>query len=93
MLLVAILVDNLAVVFEVVGGFSASMISYGLPGSLYLIMAHHTPDANRSVESELGRRRNTIGAVLMVLVSVINFIFVIAKQFVAAEDKGLEGAT
>ena len=83
-LMAAILTNDIAVVFEIVGGFGCCITGYGLPGLLYLNMIRN-PEANHAVETSRQRTCNKIGAVVMIMTSIVNFLLVIAKQFVSSE--------
>ena len=54
------------------------MLGFGLPGLLYLIMIRD-PKANIGVETKGQRTCNKVGAVLVIALSLINFVFVVIK--------------
>ena len=77
-LVTAIFITDLGLVFDIAGGFGACMLSFGLPGVLYLIMVRD-PKAKVGVETKGQRTCNQVGAVLMITLSVVNFVLVVIK--------------
>ena len=75
----AITVDNLGIVFEFVGAFGTSVVSFTMPGLMYLLILRN-PNAFTELESGKVRLLNIIGSILMILLSVLNMILVLFKQ-------------
>ena len=76
----AILIQDIAIVFNFVGAFGLSLTSFALPGLIYLKLMK---DMNvRLMESTKSRKWNVFGAYLMIVICCTNIIFVVIKSIV-----------
>ena len=74
----AIFVDNIATVFEFVGAFGLSLMSFTLPGAMYLMILKN-PKALHEIESDKERKWNKVGSIFMIALSIFNMLLVIIK--------------
>lgn len=77
----AIFIEDLAIVFDFVGAFGSCILTFTLPGTLYLLLQRNER-ANHSIESDKARKCNVIGSYAAIFISIINMIMVIVKIFV-----------
>ena len=82
----AILVKDIGAVFEFVGAFGISFTSFALPGLMYLVMVRK-PSARKGLETDKQRRRNTVGSICMICLSLFNILLVIFKQLRATDSE------
>ena len=75
----AIFITNIAVVFEFVGAFGLSIMSFTIPGLMYLLILRNEK-ALTELESDRQRFWNSIGSYLVIALSVVNMILVVVKQ-------------
>lgn len=78
-ILTSVFIDDVSLVFDFVGSFGLSLISFMLPGILYLLILRN-PKANHRIESSAVRKWNIAGAVFSILLSLFNIALVIVKQ-------------
>ena len=78
-ILTSVFIDDVSLVFDFVGSFGLSLISFMLPGILYLLILRN-PKANHQIESSAVRKWNIAGAVLSILLSLLNIALVIVKS-------------
>lgn len=74
----AILVADVAIVFDFVGAFGLSITSFTLPACMYLILQRNEK-AFHEVESSKQRKCNHIGSYCALTLSIVNMILVIVK--------------
>lgn len=77
-ILTSVFIDDISMVFDFVGSFGLSLISFMLPGVLYLLILRN-PKAKHEIESSALRKWNIAGAVLSILLSLFNIALVIVK--------------
>ena len=76
---VSLFVEDISVVFDFVGSFGLSVISFLLPGVLYLLILRKA-DAKHQIESKKLRCWNIAGAIFVILLSLFNMGLVIMKS-------------
>ena len=79
--LTSVFIDDVSLVFDFVGSFGLSIVSFMLPGILYLLILRN-PKANHQIETRGLRGWNIAGAILVILLSILNIGLVIAKQVI-----------
>ena len=74
----SIFIDDIGVLFEFVGAFGLTIMSFTLPSVMYLVMIRKEK-AFLEIESDRQRLWNKIGSYFMIALSIVNMVLVIVK--------------
>ena len=77
----SIFVNNLGVVFDLVGAFGLALTGFFMPGYCYLLLLKN-PKAFHEIEGPKMRKCNIVGSYILMITCIINIGLVVASLFV-----------